>query len=79
MPDYDNKNSGVLFKNDRKKTPNQPDYTGSAEANHQEFWISAWVREGKKGKYLSLAFTPKESKSNVDEPSEEPTEDLIPF
>lgn len=60
MSEYDNDLSGVLFKNDRKEKTSQPDYKGSCEIDGEEFWIAAWIKDGKKGKFMSLAFTPKE-------------------
>jgi len=63
---YDNDNSGALFKNRNKTQKNQPDYRGSATINGQEFWVSAWVKEaGPKSnnpgsKFFSMAYTPKD-------------------
>jgi len=76
---YDNTNSGVLFKNDRKTHPNQPDYRGSLNVNGDEFWVSSWIKEGKKGKFLTLALQPKESQvPDYDETPAPPVDD-IPF
>lgn len=50
MADYDNTNRGVLFRNERKETDNQPDYTGSINVEGEERWLDAWVRESKDGK-----------------------------
>lgn len=61
MAQYDNTNSGVLFKNDRRVTEKQPDYTGSLNVEGKEFFISAWIREGKKGKFMSLAVNEKDA------------------
>jgi len=47
--------SGSLFKNDRKTTENHPDYTGSIMVNNRECYLSAWVKEGKKGKFFSVS------------------------
>lgn len=62
--EYDNNLRGVLFKNDRKETANHPDYKGAAEIDDVEFWLSAWIKEGKSGKFMSLSFTPKEQPKN---------------
>ena len=47
--------SGSLFKNDRKTTENHPDYTGTIMVNNRECYLSAWVKEGKKGKFFSVS------------------------
>lgn len=50
--------SGTLFKNGRKTQPNQPDYGGDAMVNGVKVRMSAWVKRGAKGKFMSLAFSP---------------------
>jgi len=54
---YDN--TGILFRSDKTKGSDR-DYRGTITANGIEFWVSAWVRQGKKGKFLSLALKPKD-------------------
>lgn len=51
-------NSGALFRNDRRETDKQPEYTGRAEVDGVDYWISAWVNEGRKGKFFSIKFKP---------------------
>lgn len=61
MTQYDNSNSGVLFKND-KQNERQPDYRGSwTDANGNEYWLSAWIKKSQKGEsFMSLSATAKE-------------------
>ena len=54
---------GALFKNNDKKSPPHPDYKGSLEINGVEYWLSAWIRESKGQKYMSIAGTPKGDKT----------------
>ena len=68
--EYDNNLRGVLFKNDRKERDNHPDYKGSAEIDGEEYWLSAWIKEGQKGKFMSLSFTLKDQPKNP--PAREP-------
>lgn len=82
---YDNELRGVLFKNDRKGNENQPDYKGSCEVDGVEYWISAWIKEGQKGKFMSLSFTEKEAapapppRRQERQRAQQPDDDDIPF
>lgn len=53
-------NSGVLFRNHRKQMDNHPDFTGSVSVAGVEYWLSAWVKSGRQGKFFSLALRPKD-------------------
>lgn len=60
MTDYDNTNTGALFKNDNKQTDKHPDYNGSINVNGEEFWLSAWLKTSKAGKkFMSLSVSAK--------------------
>lgn len=57
---YDNNLSGVLFKNDKDGNEKRPDYKGSAEIEGVQYWVSAWIRDGAKGKFMSMKYEAKE-------------------
>lgn len=70
MTDYDNTNRGALFKNDRKQKDTHPDYKGSLDVEGTEYWVSAWIKESRKGgKFMSLSLTPKEDEDNEPAPA----------
>lgn len=50
---------GSLFKNDKREKDTHPHATGTAMIGGVEYWVSAWTKEGAKGKFQSLAFKPK--------------------
>lgn len=79
---YDNTDRGVLFKNDRKTSDNHPDYRGSINVGGVEYWLSAWIKEGGKGKFMSLSISPKEAQQQAPASRQAPvdvTDDSIPF
>lgn len=63
MAEYDNNLSGVLFKNDKGDNEKRPDYKGSAEIEGVQYWVSAWIRDGAKGKFMSMKYERKEQQS----------------
>jgi uncharacterized protein (DUF736 family) len=62
MAQYDNTNRGVLFKNQKKESDSHPDYNGSINVGGKEYWLDAWIKEGKESgkKFMSLSVKPKE-------------------
>ena len=63
MAEYDNTNRGVLFKNEKREKDTHPEYTGTINVDGVEYWLSAWVKEGGKGKFFSLSVKAKEDKA----------------
>ena len=63
MTDYNNENSGVLFKNDKEGNEARPDYTGKINVGGVEKRLAAWLKDGAKGKFLSLRVSDFEAKT----------------
>ena len=58
---YDNRDTGALFKNDKKDTEKHPDYKGSVNVDGTEYWLSAWIKTSKQGtKFMSLSVKAKD-------------------
>ena len=63
---FDPTNSGILTRNKRKEKETHPTHQGSINVDGKEFWLSAWVKEGRDGtklageKYFSLSIKPKD-------------------
>jgi len=63
-------NSGILKKNDDRKSESHPHYRGEINIEGRNFWLSAWVKTGQGGnKFLSLAVKPREPRQEGQQPS----------
>lgn len=78
--DYDNTNSGVLFKNetDNEKAPM---YKGKINVDGKEYELAAWLREAKsgKGKFLSLKVQEPRQKQERKQETFDDIESDVPF
>ena len=76
-------NSGVLFKADNRANEKAPHYKGSIVVNGVDYWISAWIKEGKSGKFMGLAVSPKETQAQPVKQASKRVDDLddglVPF
>ncbi len=79
--EYDNTNSGALYRNENKQEEKHPDYSGSINVGGKDYWLSGWVKESKKDgkKFFSLSIKQKakenpHSKKEVEQPNDD-----IPF
>jgi len=74
-------NSGVLFSNDKREKETAPHYKGNITVAGVDYWLSAWVKEGKNGKFLGLAVNPKDAQPPASNPRKATNidNDLIPF
>ena len=57
MPSYRD-GSGILFQNGRKQTDKSPDFTGEITIDGKPMELSAWWREGRKGRFLTVSARP---------------------
>ena len=62
MPYEKKDGSGALFKNAKEGHPTWADYKGDILIDGVEYWLSAWIKEGKKGKFMSLSAKLKDGK-----------------
>ncbi len=74
-------NSGTIFVNDRKETDKHPDRTGTAMIDGVMYYVSGWIKEGQKGKFMSLAFKRKDDAARKAVPGgrNADMDDEIPF
>lgn len=83
---YDNTNTGVISKNDRKQSDKHPDITGTLNVDGVEFFIDGWRKERKdgSGSFYSLRVKRKDKQGQREEPRrggrpQADMDDPIPF
>lgn len=84
--EFDDRNRGAIWKNDRKETDKHPDFTGTLNVDGHDYWVSAWKRrDDAPTKAPALSFSVK-LKDGKPSPTAKPTttaaqdmDDEIPF
>lgn len=91
---YDNRNTGILTANERKRDDKDPSHQGSINIDGKEYWLSAWVNTGREGsklagkRYFSIKVKPKLQSDRASPPTggrndprrePDPFDDSIPF
>jgi uncharacterized protein (DUF736 family) len=51
--EYNNNNTAIIFKNNKKENEKHPDYRGTINVDGRELEISLWIKDGKAGKFFS--------------------------
>jgi hypothetical protein len=75
-------NSGVLFANDKREKESHPNYKGNIRVDGKDYWISGWIKEGKNGKFMGLAVSPKDDQPQSQSKPKAKIQDMdddIPF
>jgi len=62
---YDNRNTGILSRNERREKDTHPEYTGKLNIDGVDYWLSGWVKERKdgSGRFFSLSVKPVEPRA----------------
>jgi hypothetical protein len=72
---------GTLFKNDKQGVETRPDYRGEINVHGEIMRVSGWLKDGAKGKWMSLSVERKEDKPAAKKPAAQPFDDSdsLPF
>jgi hypothetical protein len=82
---YEDTNTGAIFRNERKTTDKQPDYRGTLDVNGEKFWVAGWIKTAGPlartpgQKFLSLALTKQEEIHSKPASTATDFDDDIPF
>lgn len=75
---------GNLFKNDKGDNAKRPDYRGELRIGGKTYRLSAWIKEGNKGKFMSLSAQTDDQVQAAPRPAQAPAktadpDDDVPF
>lgn len=68
MTQYDNTNTFIFSRNERKTDESHPDFTGKLNVNGVEYFMDAWIKERKdgSGKFFSGKIKRKDKQPEVE-------------
>jgi hypothetical protein len=75
-------NEGAIFKNEKREKDTHPHGTGKAMIGGVMYWVSAWTKEGPKGKFQSISFRPMDGQQKSSPPPASAASDFsddVPF
>lgn len=79
MAEFDNKNRGVLFRDEKRTNEKAPEYTGTINVDGVEKRIAAWIKVSKTGKkFFSINVSDIKPKTQ-DAPPQQAEDDSVPF
>ena len=62
---------GSFFKNDKEGNDKRPDYRGEFKLDGTFYKISGWIKDGPRGKWMSLSVEPKDDAKSAKPKAEE--------
>ena len=80
MSDYEERDmSGTLWKNDKGDNDKRPDMRGTVTIAGKQWELAAWTKQGRKGKFLSLAASEPRERPQGAQPRAADPDDGCPF
>jgi hypothetical protein len=59
-------NSGTLHKNSKREKDTHPNLRGECLIDGVAYWVDAWTKDARSGKWLSLSFKRKDQPTGAD-------------
>lgn len=70
----------ALFKNDKGDNEKRPDYRGEGlDPNGKPVEIACWIKQGKKGKFMSCKMTPHRDAPKAKQGTVDEVDTSVPF
>ena len=74
MPHEQRENSGIAFRNDRKREGKaDADWTGSIQVGGRLYWLNIWEKAGQRGPFLTVSVREKTAGAAPAAPAAKPS------